>query len=203
MSHQPFEQHQPTEARSLNSNSVSNFNAWTPENMRSQALSQTPGNDTAAAFLPASDKVLAGSNTSFCGIFGQTDGPTYNEVTEATGRVRRTEQPAEPGNAHLIVQLASQGRLQNADGSLTQAGQDAIASAIQNTGALQRYEGRAQDVQQYLNQNLNPPVTISFNRGSAAIPGNRLDGGGGTPAIPSTISFGGRSFSAGFGPGSQ
>lgn len=77
-------------------------------------------------------------------------------------------EPAQPGNAHQIVDLIAGGNFQNPDFSITLAGIEAIRAAVGSTGFFQTYEGRAQEVEDYVNQHLiGNGISITFDRDRA------------------------------------
>lgn len=83
--------------------------------------------------------------------FVSGDGPPtrIDQHLDAPAVVREA---AEPGNAHQIVDLIVSGNFRNPDLSLTPAAMEAIRAAVANTGLFQTYEGRAQEVQDYVNR---------------------------------------------------
>lgn len=98
------------------------------------------------------------------------DGPGQVLDDSLNGQNPRQE-PAEAGNAHHTVELIQSGRFQNADGTLTAAARESIAAAVRNAGAFpnvfQSFEARTQEVQDYINQHVFPPISLRFDRDEA------------------------------------
>lgn len=96
------------------------------------------------------------------------DGPR-TRIDQRLDGARTVHAPAEAGNAHQIIELIQSGQFQNPDGSLTANGTAAIREAIRNCPSslwnpLQTYEGRTQEVQNYINRTVFPPISLRFDR---------------------------------------
>lgn len=105
--------------------------------------------------------------------FVAADGPGRIYDNSLNGQNPRQESAA-LGNAHHTVELIEQGGFQNSDGSLTDAGAQSIRSAIRNAGAfpklLQSYEDRTREVQNYINNHSDRPITLRFDRDQTNAP---------------------------------
>lgn len=134
----------------------------------------------------------AGAQGGVSAWFGESDGPQTRIDRRLDGDYE-VPLAARPGNAQQIIELIQSGGFQNRDGSLTAAGAEAIRAAVANTGLFQTYEGRAQQVQNFVNRQLIPPggITLNFNRDHAnanTLMGSRpyveASVGGGVTRIP-------------------
>jgi hypothetical protein len=165
------------EEKTGNSSAVTN-EALMPLNAKDFQLPAI--NDTSKSHLPA--LALNEKSASLASI----DGPGRVTDNSLNGRNPRQE-PAELGNAHHTVELIQRGGFQNADGSLTAAGAESIRAAVARAGAFpnvfQTYEGRTQQVQDYINQNVHPPVSLRFDRDH----GNANTLTGSRPFITATV----------------
>ncbi len=123
--------------------------------------SETDASSTAIASKNSDGAFSDG--TQLISFFGG-DGPPTRIDERLDGPVEVRE-PAEPGNAHQIVDLIASGNFQNPDRSLTPAAMEAIRAAVANTGLFQTYEGRAREVQDYVNQFVvGGGLSVNFDR---------------------------------------
>ncbi len=96
------------------------------------------------------------------GALSRSDGPGPTTDNSANGQ-NPHQQQAELGNAHSIVELIGRDGFQDKNGNLTAAGEAAIRAAIANASWYQSFANRANEVQNYINRHVAPPISLRYD----------------------------------------
>ncbi len=136
----------------------------------SGARAQQYSAEAAAAMSPinTSGAFLPDVSVAF-GPVSAGDGPGPVSDNSINGQ-NPTSEAAKLGNANHTVELMLSGGFRNPDGSISAAGQESIRAAVAAAGSwahtwnpFQSFDERTRQVEAYINRNVRPGVTMSFD----------------------------------------